>query len=459
MAYVVERGPFWDGFWHDALGKLHHRSTKVRIYPEGVSGVGQRNSEKSLSKQKAQDLVNKWERADKGAAIPTQDQKVTAEIADRKLPGHGLKNIPSIKEHLVNHLTQKIDGKIEGTTAKICLGHLEAALMFLGPRQELPITTFLTPEIDEYLKYEEQVEGNSTSTVWGRWSFLYEALNTGVGKYFTVNPAEAAKPARPVSSSRRPLEEDELPPLLTAALRYVKGRQWVTAILFSIYLGLRLSDAIRMRWSIINLKKGTADLTQFKLRRFKKLNRVPLHDDLLRWILNIKDDHLGEDALTPDLIKRDTSSLSESYRRILVNSRIDTGAQERLSGLVTHTVVFHSGRFSLATWLNDLAVPDIHIRALLGNCTPKNLHVYSQTRLKGLQRTVAKLPSVAVGVVPLADVTQPLPTSAGSLPDDIHKQFDKVRSLLEKNTDSPIALEEFNVLQIMTQKALRAQKG
>ena len=433
MASVHERkgSRFWWVSWRDALGNPHHKSTKIEVVPRGVKNPGERRSGMALNKKRAEDLGAKWERDDKGDAIPVQDQKVTAEIAERKLPGQKLGELPSRKAYFVNYLDTKIED-LNGSTPKLYLNHLEAWLAYEGPRSELPITTLTHEELSDFLKNQKDL-GLAESTQYGRWSFIYYALKPVVGRHFKENPAAGLAP-RKAYSSRRPLEPEELPKLLTAALAYRNGRQWVTAILFALYLGMRLSDAIRIRWSMMNWHEAYVDFTQFKLRRFKKELRTPLHDDLYRLLLHIHKTAPSCDEITPDLIGRCGSSLSASFQTIITKAKIDPGVEELMSGLRAHRLVFHSLRHTIVTWLDDLGVPESHRMELVGHASKKSHSPYSHTRLKGLRRTVAKLPPVPPGVIPLAEVNRPLPTSTGLLSDVVQKKFASIRELLQGGT-------------------------
>ena len=462
MASIIqpEGSPYYSAYWRDAKGKPHKKTTKVRVVPEGIKDVGARNTAINNNRVKAQAIADEWERADKGNSDLGQSQKVLAEISDRRFPGHNLKDTPTTKMFLVDYLEGLIDaGKICGSTAKLYLGHLVSFLSYQGPRADLPVSTLHKEEISDYLNYEQQDVGNSANTAGGRWSFLYYAFETVARRFFPANPmADIPKPKEGQYSTRRPLEKAELPKLLTAALGYKNGREWVTIILFALYLGLRLSDAIRVKWSMINWEEGYIDYSQMKLKRLKKEERGPLHDDLLRWLYFIKKD-AKTDNIVPVLASRGTSSLSTTFSRIVELAGIDAGAEERLSGITTHKVVFHSLRHTVVTWLDDLGVPETHREELVGHAGQRNHKVhkkYSHTRLVGLRRTVAKLPSVADGVIPLAKIDTPLPTSSGLLPDEVHKQFAHLRAMAKGNgCDTKAFEQELDTLQIQLQTCLR----
>ena len=459
MAGINKRddSAYWQATWYDANGEPHHRSTKVRIVPKGSFDIGERTHLEKESHKKAQAIADEWERQDRGNATAAQGHKVVAEIADRRFPGEDLKDIPTTKLFLVDYLDQKLD-EIEGTTAKLYLGHLTSFITYLGQRADLPVTTNTSEVFKGYLIHEKKENGSSTCTLLGRWSFLYYAFETLTGKFFLDNPvAGADRPKETDYSTRRPLEAAELPKLLSAALNYPNGKEWVTIILFALYLGLRLSDAIRMDWSMINWEEAYVDYSQFKLRRLKKEERGPLHDDLLRWLLWIREDK-KKGPITPVLAERD-ATLSTSFHRIVERAGIDSGAVKRLSGLTTHKVVFHSLRHTIITWLDDLGVPETHREELVGHAGQRNHRVhkkYSHTRLKGLRRTVAKLPSVATGVVPLADLPKPNPTSSSLLSDEVRQQFAHIRKMAASGQINAADHDrELNNLEVLFQVQLR----
>src|ERR1039458_8870528 len=123
MASIYKRKKesiYWWAYWRDANGVPHNKSTKVVILPKGKYNTSTRNRLMSDSGKIAQKKADEWEDADKGNSDLGQSQKVLAEIADRRFPGHNLKDTPSTKVFLVDYLEGLIDaGKIGGSTAKV----------------------------------------------------------------------------------------------------------------------------------------------------------------------------------------------------------------------------------------------------------------------------------------------------------------------------------------------------
>lgn len=120
-----------------------------------------------------------------------------------------------------------------------------------------------------HLAIKEREDGKGTlslRTVAICHSIMHKALKTAVeSEILSSNPADRARPMRTVSHEIVPLSEEEIGTLLSTADRL--GSRYLALYVLAIDSGLRLGELLALRWSDVDLEKGTLSVRHTLLRK------------------------------------------------------------------------------------------------------------------------------------------------------------------------------------------------
>lgn len=112
----------------------------------------------------------------------------------------------------------------------------------------------LTPEHLERLYQKMMSSGSSSGTAHQAHRTVRTALNEAVRRrHLRENPAILAKAPRLTEQEIEPYSVEEVQRLLSAAISKRNGARWAIALA----LGLRQGEALGLRWSDLDLEKGT----------------------------------------------------------------------------------------------------------------------------------------------------------------------------------------------------------
>jgi integrase len=204
------------------------------------------------------------------------------------------------------------------------------------------------------------------------------------------------------SHSRKPFVVDEVGRLADAA----PSEQWRGLVLVAAFTGLRLGDAARLSWSSVDLDAKRIALIPSKTRKKKVEVRIPIHPDLLAYLLAapVHDDSPAAPVF-PDLSNMAVSGkagLSAAFVALMAAAGVDRGkpsreveeGEEKGVGRITWEKGFHSFRHTFTSWLRHAGVSEEDRMDLTGHSTRENHQIYSHADEKAGQAAIAKLPSL-----------------------------------------------------------------
>jgi integrase len=212
----------------------------------------------------------------------------------------------------------------------------------------------------------------------------------------TENVWMEAKLKTSVTHSRRELTIDELKKICGSAQGEMK-------LLFAIglYTGLRLGDAVTLRWSETDLRRRMIRRIPNKLaRRGGKPVVIPIHPDLCLMLADVPANGRGEYVL-PEMaslyISPSPSRVSAIIQKHLIDCGIKThGVRENGCRPVVE-VGFHSLRHSFVSLSREAGAPLSVVESIVGHHSPAMTQHYTHTSELAARNAVALLPSMSDG--------------------------------------------------------------
>jgi integrase len=184
------------------------------------------------------------------------------------------------------------------------------------------------------------------------------------------------------------------------------SEEWRGLVLVAAFTGLRLGDAARLSWESVDLDAKKITLIPSKTKRKKKEVHIPIHPDLLAYLLAapVADDSPAAPVF-PKLAKTPVNGamgLSDTFTGIMSAAGVDRGkpsrvleeGQDKGKGRITWEKGFHSLRHTFTSWLRNAGVSEEDRMALTGHSTRESHQIYSHADEKAGQAAIAKLPSL-----------------------------------------------------------------
>lgn len=189
-------------------------------------------------------------------------------------------------------------------------------------------------------------------------------------------------------------DEEKLSRLLAAS----DGEMRVL-FLVGIYTGLRLKDAVLMKWRQVDFRRGEIEAKPFKTAKYKTEVKIsmtrPLADALMD-AMSAAGAVRDSDYVMPELARRyerQPRGVTKSIQRIIRKAGFDTG-EERDRGRTACRYGFHSLRHSFATIARAHGIPLSSVRDALGHKSEiMTLHYTRQTD-EERRRDMAQFPAI-----------------------------------------------------------------
>jgi integrase len=283
--------------------------------------------------------------------------------------------------------------------------HADAFLAWLGDeRRKKPLESVTSQHVREW-REKLQDEGRAGKTVLSYVKDLgaiyRAAMREGIVSF---NPCGTAISDIDTSDShpRTNFQDAEFEAILAAA----PSVEWRGVILAAAFTGLRLGDAARLSWQSVDLEGKKITLIPSKTKKKKREVRIPIHPDLLAFLLAapVADDSPAAPVF-PTLAKKEVnggSGLSDTFTGIMAAAGVDRGkpsrvieeGQDKGAGRITWEKGFHSFRHTFTSWLRNAGVSEEDRMALTGHSTRESHQIYSHADEKAGQDAIAKLPSL-----------------------------------------------------------------
>jgi integrase len=284
--------------------------------------------------------------------------------------------------------------------------HADAFLAWLGDERRKKPLESVTPQHVREWRESLQDAGRAGKTVLSYVKDLGAIYRAAMREgLVSFNPCGTAIADIDTSDShpRTNFQDAEFEAILAAA----PSVEWRGVILAAAFTGLRLGDAARLSWEAVDLDAKKITLIPSKTKRKKREVHIPIHPDLLAYLLAapVADDSPAAPVF-PKLAGTPVNGamgLSDTFTGIMSAAGVDRGkpsrvleeGQDKGKGRITWEKGFHSLRHTFTSWLRNAGVSEEDRMALTGHSTRESHQIYSHADEKAGQAAIAKLPSLA----------------------------------------------------------------
>ena len=272
-------------------------------------------------------------------------------------------------------------------------------LSHLGARVSLPLRA-VTPKDVRSFRDAECKLGKSPVTANISHKTVASALGAAVKMgYIPTNPALAVDylPTHDARTEKQAFAMEEISRLVAAS----PSDDWKGVILLGAFAGMRLGDALRLRWGNIDLQAGVIAFTPAKTARTGKKLGLPIHPEIEGFLLRHQPGASDDASLFPSLSKLHLTGLSGAsmtFKRIMERAGVAAGiarkAEEGSSGHNVSARSFHSLRHTYVTALSAAGVAVELRQRLAGYATEAQSLHYTHPAFAALRDAVGKLPGL-----------------------------------------------------------------
>lgn len=312
---------------------------------------------------------------------------------------------PVTRYNIKSWLDQWLENKARSRTKSTHMAYtttVSSFLQFLDAEAEKRDLEWLQPSIinDWLNSLMKQVTPNTAGNHLKR---LSQAFSEAVKfRYLKENPCS---PISAPTESHKPEKEVFTPGQVEALLR-IAEKEWQGVILLGFYCGLRLGDAVSLRWKDVDLSTNWISITPEKTRRLEKRVRIPIHPDLHEYLISLDGLDDPEAFIHPTLAEKKVpgkSGLSLAFSRIVTKAGIKSRLlrPHKSTGMPTRShrvrsLTFHSLRHTATSCLANEGVPEDVRMKVLGH-SDKAVHAkYTHHDERALREAMAKLPKLSL---------------------------------------------------------------
>ena len=365
-------------------------------------GVWVNRSTKTAARDKAAEISRSLEHAAKlargGNLTQERARALVSEILERTTGGTETIREETVEGFFARHL-ETLTGTVgEGTLARY-RGVMTRFETHLGPRAKRVLNGIRPADVQAYVTGRgREVEA---STVASDLKDLRAVFNHAV--------EAGAMDKQPVRGIRMPqgevIERDVFNSGQLRLLLDTATGDWKTAILCGCFLGARLGDVVKLRWSDVDFSEGETGTVSFKQSkatrsakggRAVRLLKVPLAADLRAHLEALAGDQ-AEQFIMPSLANRrpgGRNGLSGTFVRIVEKAGIDPRYVEA-KGKRFSKLSFHSLRHGFNSALANAEVSQEMRMKLTGHQTAAVNSRYTHHEIETLGQAVAKLPRIS----------------------------------------------------------------
>ena len=272
------------------------------------------------------------------------------------------------------------------------IAHLEG-------RARLPLRS-VTPKDVRSFRDTERKLGKSPVTANLAHKVIASALDAARRQGFIeANPAHAVDylSTHGSKAEKETFTQEEIAKLLEAA----PTDDWRGVILLGTLAGMRLGDALRLKWGNVDLEAGGIAFTPAKTARLRKKLVLPIHPEIETFLLKHPAGASDDAPLFPSLAHLSVagkSGASMAFRRIMERAGVAAGiarkAEDGPAGRNVSARSFHSLRHGFVTALAHANVAVELRQKLAGHASEgESLH-YTHPDFAVLRAAVEKLPRV-----------------------------------------------------------------
>ena len=215
--------------------------------------------------------------------------------------------------------------------------------------------------------------------------------------YIATNPASAVDhlSTHEAKAQKETFTLEEIARLLEAA----PSDDWQGVILLGALAGMRLGDALRLKWGNVDLQGGAITFTPSKTARLGKKLTLPIHPEIEAFLLKHPAGASDNSPLFPSLAHLSVagkSGASMAFKRIMERAEVPAGIARKAEGGSAGRNVsarsFHSLRHSFVTALAHANVAVELRQKLAGHASEEQSLHYTHPGFAALREAVEKLP-------------------------------------------------------------------
>jgi len=352
-----ERSPFWYCAFCNSDGRRSFKSTKRPV-------KGKDSKETAKFRAEAEEICRGWERAanlgQQGSLVEVQARKVLSEILERAT-GEPL-NFVTTKSYLETWVASKKVSRAGGTAARY--EHtVEKFIEQLGGKAQQGLAA-LTPRDLEAFRDSQLADGKSATTANMALKTLRIPLNLARRQgIILTNPAEAVELLPAQGESRDVFTPEQIRNILNHC-----DDEWAGLVLIARYCGLRLGDAVGLKWENFQ-PDGEHFILRFQPQKAirggkRRQHEMPVHPKIEAYFVRREKagTRLVKGQLFLNLSKQrlgGCNGLSSQFQKIMhqagVKSREDT---RKLTGVGRsfNNLTFHSLRHTFISRLANAGV-------------------------------------------------------------------------------------------------------
>jgi integrase len=380
-----KNSPFWYASFKRADGSWIKKSTK------------------ETDRGKALEMALAWQQGERDAAGGTLTHQRTLEILNETLrrTGEATIEIITARRWLRDWLTGKKKATKERTAAEYRTT-INSFLEQLGDRADLSLESIRSGDVLEWREMLTTKKKLHPGTINNRIKILRMPFEVAREQgLLRVNPASARMLQSLLVTEEQKMEKGTFTADQTKKLLTVASDQWGGVIRFAFFTGARLRDITNLRWSNIDLAKGTMTFKPMKTDRKGKEITLPLHADLEHWLLERPTTDDGKAYLFPDLANRSSGGregLSYDFQKLMKAAGIaaeyeyleaEGDARKRIK------LSFHSFRHAFASMLANAGVTQEIRQKLTGHASAEVHALYTHLEMEVLRDATKKLPGLS----------------------------------------------------------------
>ena len=256
----------------------------------------------------------------------------------------------------------------------------------LGKRAELPLPSIGVKDIERFR--DIRLKHVSPTTAREDVKILSSAFTVARKQgLIHSNPCEAVDMPRGDGQTRDAFASGDVALLLDAT----DSEEWKTTILLGFYAGVRLGDAVSLKWDSVDFSSG---VISYRASKTKSIVEVPMHPTLQAHLEAIAGDSAGtiSQALARQKIPG-RSGLSRQFMEIMQAAGIDPrkvdGKNRTFSKLS-----FHSLRHGFVSAMANAGIAPELRQKLAGHSSGGSHRKYTHLELWPLREAIGKIPNL-----------------------------------------------------------------
>jgi integrase len=267
----------------------------------------------------------------------------------------------------------------------------EEFLELLGERAAFDLKAIEPAHVQAFVNRDIKL-GRSGTTVTLNAKILRAAFNAAIrAGLLESNPAGAVHLPDVIAEEREPFTPGEVESLLSAA----KSSEWQTAILLAAYAGLRLGDAVNLKWEAVDLAAGIIRFVPEKTSRKGKELKMPIADRLLKHLDRLASNDSAQTSpfLCPSLAGKEIggrAGLSAEFIALMGKANVGVETVKAKDGRARKfsRKTFHSLRHAFVSRMANAGVSEDVRASLAGHADPKETARYSHLEMETRRRAV-----------------------------------------------------------------------